>query len=402
MPVTYTNRKGVAYTLYRKTGIDGKERHVFARDPVGAPVDEMPAGFRVSESPNGVVSVARDRPALIRPEEIAAVERELRRHPRANDYRLVVKEKRIELYAKIGADAGGAFGQLLAGQGASPEKAAELRDLDDLWAEFTPVLHIALRDPERRTFTAQQRVSRWEGDVWVDLGTAGSIDAVAREAVPQLPSVTYVFVPPFAEPALKARREHAKATGARKRSGAKPASIHQLKVTLLGSKPPIWRRIAVPSDYTLGQLHHALQLAMGWHDGRLHDFSIGDTTYGDPMQLQELGGEDEWSASLAHVAPRARSRMRYLYDFGDCWEHDILVEKVAPPEPHASYPVCLAGKRACPPEDSGGIWGYDDLLAALADPIDPEHDDMLDWLGGPLDPEAFDLEAVNRRLARIR
>jgi hypothetical protein len=101
---------------------------------VGEPVDEMPAGFRASESPNGVVSVARDRPALIRPEEIAAVERELRRHPRARDYRVVVKQKRIEIYAKIGADAIGIYGEMLAGQGMSPEKDAELREFDDLWA----------------------------------------------------------------------------------------------------------------------------------------------------------------------------------------------------------------------------------------------------------------------------
>ena len=94
--------------------------------------------------------------------------------------------------------------------------------------------------------------------------------------------------------------------------------------------------------------------------------------------------------------------MRYLYDFGDSWEHDIVVEKVGPPEPDTSYPLCLAGKRACPPEDSGGVWGYADLLEALADPASPEHDDMLDWLGGPIDPEAFELEAVNRRLTGMR
>ena len=97
MPFTYTNRKGVAYTLYRKPGINGKERHVFARNPVGEPVAEMPAGFRVSESPNGVVSVARDRPALLRPDEIVAVEAEIARHPKPRHYRVASKGKRIEV-----------------------------------------------------------------------------------------------------------------------------------------------------------------------------------------------------------------------------------------------------------------------------------------------------------------
>ena len=404
MPFTYTNRKGTTYTLYRKTGIDGKTRYVFGRDEIadGEPVDKMPPGFRVSESPNGIVSVARDRPALIRPDEIAAVERELRQHPRARDFRLVVKQKHIEIYAKIGEDAIGMFGAMIPGQGVSPENDAELRELDDLWAQFMPVQRIALRDPERRTFAAQQRVSRWEGDIWVNMGTMESIDALAREVVPQLPTVSHVFVPPFAEPAIKARRKSESATRARKRSGAKPASIHQLKVTLLGSKPPIWRRIAVPSDYTLGEVHDALQLAMGWHNAHLHDFTIDGATYGDPVQLQELGGEDEWAATLARVAPRAKSRLRYMYDFGDSWEHDIVVEQVGPPAPDMSYPMCLAGKRACPPEDCGGVWGYADLLETLADPASPEHDDMLDWLGGPIDPETFDLETVNQRLARMR
>jgi hypothetical protein len=124
-------------------------------------------------------------------------------------------------------------------------------------------------------------------------------------------------------------------------------------VTLLDIRPPIWRRIAVPSAMTLGELHAVLQLAMGWTDSHLHDFRIGRTTYGDPEMLEELGDEDEWEAPLDQVAPQTKSRLRYLYDFGDSWEHEILVEKVGPPDPETRYPVCLAGKRAGPPDDGG-------------------------------------------------
>lgn len=188
---------------------------------------------------------------------------------------------------------------------------------------------------------------------------------------------------------------------ARKRTKPQPVSVHQLKVTLLHASPPIWRRIAVPSDMPLGGLHYVLQLAMGWTDSHLHEFRVGKTTYGDPEMLQELGDADEWEAPLARVAPRRGSRVRYTYDLGDNWEHDILVEKVGPPEAGMPYPVCLAGERASPPDDCGGVWGYADLLEALADPKHPEHDGMMEWSGGPIDPEAFDPDEVNRQLARL-
>jgi hypothetical protein len=187
----------------------------------------------------------------------------------------------------------------------------------------------------------------------------------------------------------------------RKRAKPQPASVHQLKVTLLHLSPPVWRRLAIPSDMPLGALHYVLQLAMGWDDSHLHDFRVGKTTYGDPEMLEELGDADEWEASLAEVAPRRGSRLRYTYDYGDNWEHDIVVEQVGPPMPDVRYPVCVAGERAGPPDDCGGVWGYADLLEALADPNHPEHGWMLEWAGGPIDPEAFDLDEVNKRLARL-
>jgi hypothetical protein len=177
-----------------------------------------------------------------------------------------------------------------------------------------------------------------------------------------------------------------------------PASIHQLKITLRGLKPPIWRRVAVPSDMTLGDLHHLIQIAMGWQDSHLHEFQIGKETYGDPEMLEESGDRDEWEAKLSLVALKARKTFRYLYDFGDHWEHEILVEAVGAPEPGIRYPTILAGEHACPPDDSGGVWGYADLLEILADPDNPNHEEMMMWAGGPIDPEAFDLKKVNKLL----
>jgi hypothetical protein len=107
-------------------------------------------------------------------------------------------------------------------------------------------------------------------------------------------------------------------------------------------------------------------------------------------------------ATLAEVVPRVRRKFRYLYDFGDSWEHELQVEKVGPPDPALRHPAVLARERACPPEDCGGIWGYVNLLEALDDPAHPDHDDMMEWMGGPIDPEAFDLDQINKRLQRRR
>lgn len=406
MPLTYTNRKGVTYTLYRKIGKNGKPHYVFGRRSVGEPVDEMPSGFRVSESPNGIVSVARDRPALIRPDEVAAVEQEVQRHPKAKNYRVAGKHKRIELYAKIGPDVVDVYHEMLATGLVPPGREQQMQEIDDQFAQFSPVLCFTLLDPARRTFVAEE-FSSWGGiNEWLELGQTGDIAALARAIVPTLndgavPGYTQYFQPGVAARPPTAAGRGRKRTSASNRARPRPRSVHQFKVTLLGIKPPIWRRIAVPSDYSLGELHYVLQLAMGWTDSHLHDFRIGDTTYGDPEQLEELGDEDEWYAPLTHVAPTARSRMRYMYDFGDSWEHDILVEKVGPPDPDTRYPVCLAGKRAGPPEDCGGVWGYADLLKAQADPDNPEYDEIREWIGGPIDPEAFALEHVNERLARL-
>jgi hypothetical protein len=185
-----------------------------------------------------------------------------------------------------------------------------------------------------------------------------------------------------------------------------PQEIYQLKVTLRYTKPPIWRRLLVPAGLTLEVLHDVLQLAMGWTDSHLHEFRVGQKRYGMPDPEDQLMGlppvGNERRAHLFMVLGKARAKATYTYDFGDCWEHAIVVEEVLPPEARVEYPICVGGKRQCPPEDCGGIPGYYNLLEAIRDPAHKEHEDMLDWLGGDYDPEAFSTKDVNGRLLPLQ
>jgi hypothetical protein len=180
--------------------------------------------------------------------------------------------------------------------------------------------------------------------------------------------------------------------------------IYQIKVTLEDSKPPIWRRLQVRSDITLGDLHTIIQAAMGWWDYHLHQFIVGETYYGvpDPDYDSYMEMRDEEDVTLGQVAPREGLKFRYEYDFGDSWLHQVLVEKALPPEPGQSYPVCIKGRRACPPEDVGGMWGYYGFLEAIRDPDHEEHEEYLEWIGGAFDPEEFDLDGVNEALSAVK
>ncbi len=180
--------------------------------------------------------------------------------------------------------------------------------------------------------------------------------------------------------------------------------ISQLKITLNGSRPPIWRRVQVPGDITLAKLHRVIQAVMGWYDSHLHQFIVGKTYYGVPSldEFSELELKDERKVRLDQVLSKLKQKMVYEYDFGDGWEHDIVLEKVLPLDSNTRYPVCLEGARACPPEDCGGVGGYENFLEAIRDPDHEEHDEYLGWIGGEFDPEEFDIVLANRELKRIK
>ena len=180
-----------------------------------------------------------------------------------------------------------------------------------------------------------------------------------------------------------------------------PSAIYQMKVTLKGVRPPIWRRLLIRSDTTLQQLHEVLQAVMGWYDDHLHQFVADGVHYGVADNDWGLDVRDERRVTVADIAPASGDRFVYEYDFGDGWEHELLVEKMLQPEPGATYPACLKGRRACPPEDVGGIWGYADFLRILSDPDDPQHEEYLELVGGEFDPDKFDAGEVNAALERL-
>lgn len=179
--------------------------------------------------------------------------------------------------------------------------------------------------------------------------------------------------------------------------------IYQLKITLKGSKPAIWRRIQVASDINLSKLHDVIQIAMGWGQSHLHQFIIGGIYFGKIFKDDFDGGdmEDETKVKLFHVMEAPKSHILYEYDFGDSWEHKIVLEKILPTREKKIPFVCLAGERACPPEDCGGIWGYEELLRLIKNPKDPDYKDRMEWLGDDFDPEIFDINDVNEVLELI-
>jgi DNA invertase Pin-like site-specific DNA recombinase len=179
-------------------------------------------------------------------------------------------------------------------------------------------------------------------------------------------------------------------------------TIYQLKITLKDVRPPIWRRVQVASEKTLGKLHQIIQEAMGWSNSHLHTFVIGGMEYGQPMPEYDFNVRNEQRVKLSQVIAGEKFKFLYTYDMGDSWDHEILVEKVLPADPQVRYPVCLTGKRACPPEDCGGVWGYAEFLEAIRQSDHSDHAAMLDWVGGKFDSEFFDLNSVNRLLRQIR
>ena len=186
MPVTYTNRKGITYYLCQSVTKTGKPRYYFAREPKGEPVEQIPEGFKIGESVNGLVFLAKDRPAQIWPEEVAVVEAAVGRHPKSHKYRVNVKHNRIEVYEQVGPDADeliAAWGQqVLSISGLADRIRAER----ERHAQFTPVLRFILANAERRTFRAERWCYLGSIDDWIDVGPMGPLDRLARQLIPKL------------------------------------------------------------------------------------------------------------------------------------------------------------------------------------------------------------------------
>jgi hypothetical protein len=176
-------------------------------------------------------------------------------------------------------------------------------------------------------------------------------------------------------------------------------TVYRFKITLNGIKPAIWRRIET-LDLSLGKFHEVIQTAMGWTDSHLHTFEVDHIRYTDPQMLDDVFPEPSERSyagmKISQLIKRHGPKLRliYLYDFGDGWEHKVTLEGTSTRQTDVQYPRCLAGKRSCPPEDVGGIYGYEDFLEAIGDPEHEEHDSFIEW-AGEFDAEAFDLDETN-------
>ena len=181
--------------------------------------------------------------------------------------------------------------------------------------------------------------------------------------------------------------------------------VYQIKVALLKTEPSIWRRFLVPSSVTLHRLHLILKDVMGWSNYHLYSFQIGRQEYGEPAPDNEFSGlnfKNSRRTKLRQVVTKKGDVFLYEYDFGDSWENVLLVGDILEYKEGVRYPVCLAGERACPPEDCGGPDGYADLLKIIADPSHEDYQDMMTWLGGHFDPDTFDIEIANLRLKSMQ
>ena len=176
--------------------------------------------------------------------------------------------------------------------------------------------------------------------------------------------------------------------------------IYQVLISLKGFTPEIWRRIQIYSDTLLPDLHRIIQTTMGWTNSHLHQFIKDRRFYSEPSPEDEMDSIDYRKIKVLDLLKKEKDKIIYEYDFGDGWEHEVLLEKILPIDLTSKYPVCLAGKMNCPPEDCGGVWGYSDMLAVLKDKSHEEYESYIHWLGGDFDPTGFDLDMINKMLKR--
>jgi hypothetical protein len=181
--------------------------------------------------------------------------------------------------------------------------------------------------------------------------------------------------------------------------------VYQFRIDLLGIRPPIWRRIQIPETYTFWGLHLAIQDSMGWGNCHLHEFIVNDPITGLELSIGIKSEDDtddfftddvipEQKCKISKIFSEENPEAYYIYDFGDYWKHLIVLEKILPKEKDTDYPRCIAGRRACPPEDCGGVWMYSEMLKVIKKPIHPRREEILQYLGTGFDPEHFDPKEV--------
>lgn len=183
-----------------------------------------------------------------------------------------------------------------------------------------------------------------------------------------------------------------------------PNKTYQIKITLQGSKPSIWRRVVIPSDLSLPDFHKVIQTTMGWTNSHLHQFVKNRTYYSPKMEDESLWDEEDdddldySKYKVSDLLRKTKDKVKYEYDFGDDWVHVIVLEKIIDESMDINDVTCLAGENSCPPEDCGGLWGYYNMLEILKDPDHEEYEEYTDWLGDEFDPTYFDIEEVNDML----
>jgi len=180
----------------------------------------------------------------------------------------------------------------------------------------------------------------------------------------------------------------------------KKPDIYQIKIKLSAITPAIWRRLMVPNDLFLHDLHKVIQTTMGWENAHLHQFKKNNRVLGFANDEPELSDRfiDYTSIRLMDILKNLGDSMEYIYDFGDYWQHEIILEDIHLPDKEIYYPICIEGKRNCPPEDCGGPSGYHEVIKAFNHPGLPNREDILNWIEEDWNPEEFDLDYTNSLL----
>jgi tetratricopeptide (TPR) repeat protein len=191
----------------------------------------------------------------------------------------------------------------------------------------------------------------------------------------------------LAKDVLNATRNFREAVkGIHRLGGENKFTVYEMKVRIKGARPAIWRRFRVSGSITFYKLHRILQGVMGWSDYHLYEFRVGKLLLGEPDPDYSPETKSASRVRLSEILIRETAQFIYIYDFGDYWEHEVTVERILSSDEELRHPVCIDGKRACPPEDCGGIWGYSDLLKIIRNPAHEEYEEMMEWLGGVFDP----------------